>query len=630
MLELPEDLSKYGEISVYRKWVEEICTSHKCYPKNKSEMVWIFSYNLKPEIKWVTIDMKNFISKAWAWEIITIKWENFWDSKWEIFFWDSKITDNIYYWWDNEIELKIPWRKENLNGIYVRTWNVSSDTFDFLVPKYSKWLKEDNLSQWNFFFNEHWVEYAWETLKNRWEWIVVAVIDDWMNSNHPDLKNALYKNKWEIPHNWIDDDKNWFVDDYQWWDFIQAREPSDLEYWSHWTMVSWIIAWEAWNWWIAWVAPKAKIMPLVVFSKKYKSKSGQKKYILQAINYAIDNWADIINISLWRVLTVYDEEYDILFKKADEKWVIIVVSSWNWDYTKTASARDLDVYPSSPVCNDGEDNYVIWVGSLKNNLEKSKFSDYWKNCIDISAVWEEIKSASHRAYSPDRSIFESWSWSSYSAPIISWSIALVWSNYPFMTHKEIKKALLSWGKKYKNIDRYSKKMWTILDLQWFISYAKQWWIHKIKNKDITYDGEILTAKLSKNIDREINPTLDYWSWKKRIKWETKWDILVFNLENIEKENKNESLKMKIESDLWTIYEWRITLNRIEINKEEMQKKAINAKKLIFKSYKRLSQDKKRQKINKLLFLLEEISWTLDKRRNILVENLIKELKKEQL
>lgn len=50
--------------------------------------------------------------------------------------------------------------------------------------------------------------------------IVVAVIDEGVDVNHPDLAANIWKNVAEIPGNGVDDDGNGFVDDVNGWDFF--------------------------------------------------------------------------------------------------------------------------------------------------------------------------------------------------------------------------------------------------------------------------------------------------------------------------------------------------------------------------------------------------------------------------
>ena len=59
--------------------------------------------------------------------------------------------------------------------------------------------------------------------------VVVAVIDDGVNVNHPDLLGSIWTNSGEIADNGIDDDKNGYVDDLYGWNFIGTTKGDNLE-----------------------------------------------------------------------------------------------------------------------------------------------------------------------------------------------------------------------------------------------------------------------------------------------------------------------------------------------------------------------------------------------------------------
>jgi cell wall-associated protease len=59
--------------------------------------------------------------------------------------------------------------------------------------------------------------------------IIVAVIDNYMDIHHEDLKPAIWINKKEIPNNNIDDDHNGYVDDVNGWNFL-GNKDEDLLY----------------------------------------------------------------------------------------------------------------------------------------------------------------------------------------------------------------------------------------------------------------------------------------------------------------------------------------------------------------------------------------------------------------
>ncbi|MFK7908603.1 MAG: S8 family serine peptidase, partial [Chitinophagales bacterium] len=71
--------------------------------------------------------------------------------------------------------------------------------------------------------------------------IVVCVIDDGLDENHPDFGDNVWVNTNEIPNNGIDDDNNGYVDDYKGWNTYQSNDNlNDPGHW-HGTPVAGII-----------------------------------------------------------------------------------------------------------------------------------------------------------------------------------------------------------------------------------------------------------------------------------------------------------------------------------------------------------------------------------------------------
>jgi len=56
--------------------------------------------------------------------------------------------------------------------------------------------------------------------------ITIAIVDDGMNIDHPDLRANVFVNPGEIPGNGIDDDHNGYVDDVKGWDFYGSGPPN--------------------------------------------------------------------------------------------------------------------------------------------------------------------------------------------------------------------------------------------------------------------------------------------------------------------------------------------------------------------------------------------------------------------
>ena len=57
--------------------------------------------------------------------------------------------------------------------------------------------------------------------------IVVTIIDNGIDSRHPDFKDRIWYNRFELPGNGIDDDDNGYIDDYRGWNFKDDNNNID-------------------------------------------------------------------------------------------------------------------------------------------------------------------------------------------------------------------------------------------------------------------------------------------------------------------------------------------------------------------------------------------------------------------
>ncbi|MES2962925.1 MAG: S8 family serine peptidase, partial [Bdellovibrionota bacterium] len=131
--------------------------------------------------------------------------------------------------------------------------------------------------------------------------VVIAVIDTGVDVVHQDMKDVLWKNPGEIPGNGIDDDKNGYKDDYNGYNFEDKKpSPAAGAKWGgyhHGTHVAGLAGAQGGNslGGTGVMGTGVRIMGLNVFG----STSGARvSDVANAIRYAADNGADIVNLSL--------------------------------------------------------------------------------------------------------------------------------------------------------------------------------------------------------------------------------------------------------------------------------------------------------------------------------------------
>lgn len=289
---------------------------------------------------------------------------------------------------------------------------------------------------------------AWDKI-NRSPNITVAVIDAGVQINHPDLKDNIWLNEREIPDNKIDDDHNGFIDDVHGWDFVQnVPDPSpkfDEGYTesgiSHGTMVAGIIAATGDNrQGITGLTWKAKLMPLRALNDKGEGRIGA---VVRAIDYAVHNGADIINLSF--VGFNYSQALQDAIQRAYDAGVIVVAAAGNEQ--DDGEGYNTDKNPIYPACYDGKngENMVIGVAATDALDQKAAFSSYGVKCVDIAAPGVSFFSTITYGGNPverDKYYDGFWSGTSMATPVISGSLALLAEANPQLKPTEVVNILL--------------------------------------------------------------------------------------------------------------------------------------------------------------------------------------------
>ncbi|MCC8424831.1 S8 family serine peptidase [Mucilaginibacter sp. UR6-11] len=162
------------------------------------------------------------------------------------------------------------------------------------------------------------------------------------------------------------------------------------------------------------------------------------KDIANAIRYAVDNGARIINMSFGKKISPHKDWVDAAFKYAAAKDVLLVQASGN-------DNEDMDVKPQYPndTFADGSatdaDN-VVCVGASGSKVDENlaaTFSNYGKKNVDVFAPGAKVTSIDADAE------FNTADGTSFASPITAGIAALVLEYYPNLSAKQLKQVILA-------------------------------------------------------------------------------------------------------------------------------------------------------------------------------------------
>lgn len=170
------------------------------------------------------------------------------------------------------------------------------------------------------------------------------------------------------------------------------------------------------------------------------------KDVANAIRYAVDNGAKILNMSFGKAYSPDKEIVWDAFKYAEQKGVLLIKAAGNDDLNIDTEIHYPTVYNAqgNPVSNN-----VITVGSSTSDKEalKSSFSNYGKKSVDVFAPGSDIYSAI-----PTRDgKYKSNSGTSMASPVVAGVAALVWSHYPKLTAQQVKQIIMESVNKHESL-----------------------------------------------------------------------------------------------------------------------------------------------------------------------------------
>ncbi len=271
---------------------------------------------------------------------------------------------------------------------------------------------------------------AWNTQMGS-EDVVVAVIDSGVDYEHPDLEDNMWTNSEEIAGNSKDDDGNGYVDDVYGYDWIDSdSDPMDDN--SHGTHVAGIIGAVGDNsLGVTGVSPEVSIMALRFMDA---DGNGTTSGVAQAITYAADNGADIINASFAGTSSSVLMEEAIEY--ASDKGVLFVAAAGN-------SGEDNDATPNYPA-NYDIDN-ILAVAATDSEDELASFSNYGETSVDMAAPGVSILSTV-----PGED-YETMSGTSMATPHVAGAAAVLLAEKPNLSVKRLRNLLKNKGRKLDSL-----------------------------------------------------------------------------------------------------------------------------------------------------------------------------------
>lgn len=252
--------------------------------------------------------------------------------------------------------------------------------------------------------------------------IVVAVVDNGINLDHPDFQGNLWVNHAEIPGNGLDDDQNGYVDDHLGWNTTQENDNIGIGG-SHGTPVSGMIGARGGNGvGVTGVNWLVKIMTI-------RPNSTQEALVIAAYSYALaqrqiynetDGQAGALVVAL-------NSSWGINYGQPDEApiWCAFYDSMGVHGILNTAATANLnvnvDVVGDLPTACPSE--FLISVTSTNHNDLKANAA-YGKTTIDLAAPGQNVFTTHNNLNTG----YSTTSGTSFASPTVAGLVGLVYAS----------------------------------------------------------------------------------------------------------------------------------------------------------------------------------------------------------
>ena len=275
---------------------------------------------------------------------------------------------------------------------------------------------------------------AWETSTG--SGLTIAVIDTGIDLNHQDLRDRVWTNTGERCGNGIDDDNNGFIDDCNGWDFGGGDNDPNPEAGTrseaHGTHVAGLAGASRNGLGTVGIAPDVNLMAL---KAAYPSGDLSLSAVVAAIDYAVANGADIINLSLGTRVGV--SRHAVLFVEravadAAAAGVLIIASTGN---------EGVDTTTTGPQWPSGFALYYDEVMSIASSNNSDALSSWSTRGPEVSLM------------APGEIVLSTvpgggYNWmsgTSMAAPVTAGAAAVLWAAEPNLTPSQVADRLEATG-----------------------------------------------------------------------------------------------------------------------------------------------------------------------------------------
>ena len=299
-------------------------------------------------------------------------------------------------------------------------------------------------------------EEAWNTTTGSRN-VVVGIVDEGIDINHPDLRDNIWRNPGEVPGNRVDDDGNGFVDDVNGYDFFhndasvfdaRGTFPSD-DTDSHGTHVAGTIGAVGNNGeGVVGVNWQVSLMSLKILGSENENPApGSVLLSVKAYDYAKmmrDLWESSGGTRGANIRVLNNSYGDISKSQAEldairalgQSGILFVASAGN---DRTSNDR----FPHYPSSYDAPN--IIAVAATDRYDFLSSFSNYGSRTVSMAAPGTSILSTTPRG------TYTSFSGTSMASPHVSGAAALLCAANPTLSVERLRAALLYSGDEIPSI-----------------------------------------------------------------------------------------------------------------------------------------------------------------------------------